>query len=262
MATLQERQARILELLSNTGEVRVNELSRLFEVSEVCIRNDLSELESKGMLSRVHGGAISTYEPYYNMSLAQRSNTNKEEKDAIALTIADMIHDNQAVMMNAGTTPLAVMRRLTGKKNITIITNSIVLALEGAKYKCFKIILLGGDVDAEYQYVHGTLTLSQLDRYYADKFILSADGIDAESGISTYYDQEADVCRKMMQHAKTTVAALDHSKIGRVALCNIASAGEVDCVVTNPGASGKRLDALRSCGVKILLSGKVGKTEL
>ncbi len=254
MLSLQERHNQILEMLHNTGEVRVNELSRLFEVSEVCIRNDLSELENKGMLSRVYGGAISAYEPYYNMSLAQRSGTNKDEKDAIARTIADMIHDNQSVMMNAGTTPLAVMRRLTNKKNITIITNSIVLALEGAKYKNFRIILLGGDVDCEYQYVYGTLTSSQLDKYYADKFIMSADGIDAESGISTYYDQEADICKKMMKNSKMTIGALDYTKVGRVALCNIASAGELDCIVTNPKASHTVLDSLKACGVKILLS--------
>lgn len=124
MLSLQERHQKILDMLNNQGEVRVNELSRIFEVSEVCIRNDLSELEGKGMLSRVHGGAVSTYEPYYNMSLGQRSNTNKEEKDKIAAKIADMIQDSQAVMMNAGTTPLAVMRKLTNKNNITIITNS------------------------------------------------------------------------------------------------------------------------------------------
>ncbi len=246
-------------MLNNSGEVRVNELSRIFEVSEVCIRNDLSELESKGMLSRVHGGAISAYEPYYNMSLAQRSTTNKDEKDAIAQKIADMIHDSQAVMMNAGTTSLAVMRRLAAKKNITIITNSIVLALEGAKYNSFKIILLGGNVDCEYQYVYGTLTMSQLDKYYADKFIMSADGIDAESGISTFYNQEADICKKMMEHSKITIAALDHTKIGRVALCNIAPAKEVDCIVTNPKASRGVLETLQSCGIKILLSKEVEK---
>ncbi len=256
MLSLQERQQKILEMLSNAGEVRVGELSRLFEVSEVCIRNDLSELEAKGMLSRVHGGAVSSYEPYYNMSLAQRSNTNKEEKDAIAQKIAETIHDNQAVMMNAGTSTLAVMRRLVGKKNITIITNSIVLALEGAKYKCFKIILLGGDVDPEYQYVYGTLTMSQLDRFYADKFILSADGIDVRGGVSTYYNQEADICRKMMSHCKMTVAALDHTKIGRVALCNIAPVNEVDCVVTTEKASKNLLSELNGCGVKILVSGE------
>lgn len=58
MLSLQERHQKILDMLNNQGEVRVNELSQIFEVSDVCIRNDLSELEDKGMLSRVHGGGI------------------------------------------------------------------------------------------------------------------------------------------------------------------------------------------------------------
>lgn len=254
MLSLQERHQKILDMLNNTGEVRVNELSRIFEVSEVCIRNDLSELEIKGLLSRVHGGAISAYEPYYNMSLAQRSNTNKEEKDEIATEIADMIHDNQAVMMNAGTTPLAVMRKLANKKNITIITNSIVLALEGAKYKNFRILLLGGDVDFEYQFVYGALTLTQLGEYYADKFIMSADGIDVEGGITTYYDQEAEICRKMIEHSKSTIAALDHTKIGRIALKKFADIKDIDCLVTNRKAVKNSINELKECGLKIVLT--------
>lgn len=254
MLSLQERHQKILDMLNNQGEVRVNELSRLFEVSEVCIRNDLSELENKGMLSRVHGGAIGAYEPYYNMSLAQRSNTNKEEKDEIAAKIAGMIHDNQSVMMNAGTTPLAVMRKLIGKKNITIITNSIVLALEGSKYKNFKIVLLGGEVDFEYQFVYGALTLKQLDEYYADKFIMSADGIDISGGISTYYDQESEICRKMIKNSKSTIAALDHTKIGRVVLKKFADVNDIDCVVTNSKAPKKELSAMAKSGVEIILT--------
>ncbi len=253
MLSLMERHQKILDMLNNVGEIRVNEASRIFGVSEVCIRNDLSELESKGMLSRVHGGAISAYEPYYNMSLAQRSNTNKEEKDEIAAKIADMIHDNQAVMMNAGTTALAVMRKLVKKKNITIITNSIVLALEGAKYKNFRIILLGGDVDFEYQFVYGILTLNQLDEYYADKFIMSADGIDVRGGITTYYDQEAEICRKMIEHSKSTIAALDYTKIGRIALKKFADIKDIDCLVTNSNVSLSSLEELKEADLKIVL---------
>ncbi len=251
MLSLKERQKQILDMLNNKGEVRVTELSSIFEVSEVCIRNDLSELESKGMLSRVHGGAIGAYEPYYNMSLAQRSNTNKDEKDEIANKIAELIHDNQSIMMNAGTTPLAVMRKLTAKKNITIITNSIVLALEGAKYKNLKIILLGGDVEFEYQFVYGTLTLKQLDEYFADKFIMSADGIDVLGGITTYYTEEAEICRKMIKHSKSTIAALDHTKIGRVALKKFADTKDIDYLVTNNKASQKELEALSKKRIKV-----------
>ena len=146
--TLRERRSAILELLHHSGRVRVAELAARFGVSEVSIRSDLAELEEQGALSRVHGGAVSSYTSYYNMSLAQRSGSNREEKRQIAATVADMIRDNCSVMMNAGTTTLAVMEQLADNKGVTIITNSIVLALEAAKHPNLRVVLLGGNVNA------------------------------------------------------------------------------------------------------------------
>lgn len=236
--SLTERRQHILDMLHESGRVQVTELSEIFGVSEVSIRNDLAELESKGLLSRVHGGAVSNYDPYYNMSLAQRSNTNRTEKEEIAEKVAEKIADNSTVMMNAGTTTLAVMRHLKDKQNVKIVTNSIVLALEGAKYPNLKISLLGGDVNAEYQFVYGTRTLSQLDEYSVDVLVLSADGADAEGGITTYYDNEADICKKMLSRAKKVIVALDYTKIGKVTYRKIADIDKIDIIITNEGAHG------------------------
>ena len=252
--TLQERRDRILDILHTEGKVRVAALSALFNVSEVSIRNDLAELEGKGLLSRVHGGAVSSYSSYYHMSLAQRSNTNKKDKDAIADVVANMVGDHQTVMMNAGTTTLAVMRKLAEKQDITIVTNSVVLALEGAKYSNLRIVLLGGHVDYEYQFVYGTLTLKQLKEFYADCFILSVDGVDVNGGISTYYDHEADICRQMIAQCKTVIAAADHTKIGRITFRKIADIDSVDCVVTNNLADKEIAGALEKKGLKIVFS--------
>ena len=92
--TADDRKRTILELLKTNGSVRVNELSSLFSISEVSIRNDLADMENKGLLTRVHGGAVSSYKPYYNMSLNQRMSTNQIEKEIIARKIADMIVNN------------------------------------------------------------------------------------------------------------------------------------------------------------------------
>ena len=79
-----ERRNKILELLNVNGSVRVTELSRLFDISEVTIRTDLADMEYKGLLTRVHGGAVSSYKPYYSMSLNQRLSTNQSQKEVIA----------------------------------------------------------------------------------------------------------------------------------------------------------------------------------
>lgn len=249
--TVQERRNKIIEMLNESGKVDVNELSKIFGVSNVVIRTDLSELEKLDLLSRVHGGAITSYKSYYDMSLVQRSNVNSRQKSAIAARINGMIHDDDTVMMNAGTTPLFVMRALTDKK-ITIVTNSIALALEGAKNQNFKIILLGGDVDPEYQFTYGISVLKVLEQYVADVLILSVDGIDPNKGISTFYYQEAEICRRMIKQSRQTIVAADSSKIGRTVFAKIDNLNSIDKIVTNDKVPAQYLRKLKLKGIDVI----------
>ena len=96
-----DRRKKILELINKNGSVRVTELSCLLNISEVTIRTDLADMENKGLLTRVHGGAISSYKPYYSMNINQRISTNQAQKEIIAKKIADMIEDNDTIMLNS-----------------------------------------------------------------------------------------------------------------------------------------------------------------
>lgn len=252
--SLQERRTKILELLHQDGKVKVSDISAMFKVSEVSIRTDLSELETQGLLSRVHGGAISSYKSYYNMSLGQRSSTNQLAKQQIAAKIGEMINDNETILMNAGTTPIFIMRELLKKRGITIVTNSIALALEGGQHKNIHIILLGGDVNSDYQFTYGTTTLRLLEEYYADKLVLSADGITASKGITTYYDQETAIGNQMIKQANTILAAMDHTKIGRVAFASISDLSRIDYLVTNKQAPEEDVQDLKNKGLNVILT--------
>lgn len=251
--TVTERRNKIIELLNENGKVNVNELSNMFGVSGVAIRTDLSELEKQDLLTRVHGGAITTYKSYYDMNFVQRANTNAKEKECIANHIATMIKNNSTIMMNAGTTPIFVMRALKDKK-VTIVTNSIALALEGAKNHNFKIILLGGDVNSDYQFTYGVTALKSLEQYSADVFIMSVDGIDATKGVSTFYYQEAEICNSMIEHSKKTIITADYSKFGRCAFANIGSLTNIDAIVTNENPNAGVLNNLYDKKVKIIIA--------
>ena len=246
-----ERRNAIIEILNEKGRVSVKELSALFSVSSVIIRTDLEELEKQDMLTRIHGGAKTSYKSYYDMGTVQRSNTNAEEKEAIAQRISKMVKDNSTIILNAGTTPLFVMRAIKDKK-VTILTNSIALALEGASNPNFRIILLGGDVDSNYQFTYGVSVLSNLEQYTADLFILSVDGVDATHGISTFYHAEAEICRSMIKHARKTVVAADYSKIGRTAFAKIGALSSVNCIVTNKKAPALCLKDFKTKGVEVI----------
>lgn len=228
-----DRRRKILKLLNQNRSVRVNELSRLFDISEVTIRTDLADMENKGLLTRVHGGAVSSYKPYYNMSLTQRMSTNQEQKEIIAKKIAGMIEDNDTIMLNSGTTTLLVFRALPSNLNLSIVTNSISIALEGATNSNFNIILLGGLINTKYQFTFGDDAIRQLKSYHADKLILSVDGIDAAHGFSTYYDKEAEIDRIMLEQSNVSIVAADHSKFNRCAFTKISDLAVADYIVTD-----------------------------
>ena len=107
-----ERRNKIVELVNEKGRVTVKELGEIFEISEVTIRLDLTELEASGLLSRVYGGAVRSYKTYYNMSLQQRMSSEVENKKEIARYAAGMIKDGDTVMLNSGTTTLLVLRAI------------------------------------------------------------------------------------------------------------------------------------------------------
>jgi len=227
------RKKKISDLIKKDGTVKVAELSRLFEVSEVTIRNDLADMESKGLLSRVHGGAISSYKPYYSMDLSQRLEINQTEKASIAKKIASMIEPNDTVMLNSGTTTLLVFRSFPADYNLNIVTNSIAIALEASVNPNYNIILVGGSINTKYQFSYGTDAINQLRNYHADKLILSVDGIDAVHGFTTFYDKEAEIDKTMIEQSSCRIIAADHSKFHRRTFVKISDLSIADRIVTN-----------------------------
>lgn len=224
----------------------------MFGVSEVTVRSYLEDLEKKGLLSRVHGGAVSSYKPYYSMNLNQRLETNQQAKVAIANRIASLIQPNDTVMLNAGTTTLMVFRRFPENYNLSIVTNSISIALEAAGNPNYNVILIGGSVNTKYQFTYGNDASKQLKKYHADKLILSVDGISAEQGFSTYYNQEATVAMAMIEQSDCCIVAADRSKFGHSAFAKISDLTVADYIVTNSHLPQELSDELTDQGVTVL----------
>ena len=248
----EQRKQKILDLLKEKDSVRVANLSRMFGVSEVTVRSYLEDLEKKGLLSRVHGGAVSSYKPYYSMNLNQRLETNQRAKVAIAEKVAALIQPNDTVMLNAGTTTLLVFRKFPADYNLSIVTNSISIALEAAGTPNYSVILVGGSVNTKYQFTYGNDAVRQLKKYHADKLILSVDGISAEQGFSTYYNQEATVDMAMLEQSDCCIIAADHSKFGHSAFAKISDLSVADYIVTGGQISSELAEILEEKGVTVL----------
>lgn len=248
-----ERKNKILELLKKNGSVKVTELSSLFNISEVSVRNYLDDMEKKGLLSRVHGGAISSYKPYYSMNMSQRMETNQLKKKRIAEMAAQMVKPNDTIMLNSGTTTLLVFRALPSDYNLNIVTNSIAIALEASDNPNFNVILAGGAVNTKYQFTFGFDAAAQLKNYHADKLILSVDGIDAENGFTTYYDKEAYIDQIMIEQSKICIVVADTSKFERTAFSKISAPTIADYIVTNDSLDKKIYAQFKKMDIDIVM---------
>ena len=247
----EERREDIIQLIRDNGKVKVTELSAKYGISEVSIRKDLEILEADGHLSRVYGGAIGLNKLYVNMDLNERFKTTAIAKKRLSDKLSSFIDDNDTIMMNAGTTLTYVLRAIRGKKNISIVTNSIQNATEAALYSSFNVILLGGELDSKYQFTYGENTIQQLKNYHANKCILSVDGISAEAGLSLYYSNEAAVAKAMIENSDTVIVTADSSKIGKNVFARITDADKMDILVTSSCDNRNEIESLSALGVKI-----------
>lgn len=251
---LAERRQKILDLLNVENRVLVSDLSRRFSISEVTIRNDLAELEHQGLLERIHGGAISTKRRYYNMTLTERSQANVENKRSIALCAASMVNDGETLLINAGTTTLLVAIELKKKRNLKVVTNSIPIAQAIDESDTNSVILLGGKMNGHYLFTYGTDAMQQLQHYRADRLILSVDGVEPGSGISTYHYEESELDRLMIERSNSVTVVADTSKIGVESFVNIAGFDAIDTLITNSGISESVLRTMKARGLEVVQS--------
>ncbi len=249
---LSERRQVILDMLSMENRVFVADLSRRLGASEVTIRNDLKFLEQKGMLERMHGGAIPAAHNYYGMSLAERKSANTDKKQAIAKRAAELVADGETVIINAGTTTLFTANELKKLKNLRIVTNSIPIAQALGEVDGNTVILLGGKLNSRHQFTYGLAANEQLKRYRADKAILSVDGVEPDMGVSTYHYEEAELDSLITERANRVIVAADSTKLGIESFANICPLSDIDVLVTDSGVSVEMLHSIQKRAVEVV----------
>ncbi len=242
-----ERHARLLGLLRSEIFADIQALKDALGVSIATIRRDLSELESRGLLKRIHGGAMVTNQVTRDNVVSVREVANAKEKGRIADAAAKMVVDGDSVMIDGGTTSLLVAQRLASNTSLTFVTNSIDVLATLTAAKVSKLHFIGGEyLDINHSF-GGPMAAEQVRRFNVDKVFLSVSSVDLRRGlICTASPQAACVQQAMIDIAQMSVVVADHSKFNRAALTVIAPLDRVDYVVTDsasrrelPGLSGK-----------------------
>jgi DeoR family transcriptional regulator of aga operon len=250
------RRERIAAEVSRRGFARVTDLARRARVSEVTVRTDLAALEAEGRLTRVHGGAmprglVTERESSLEQSRARASRV----KRAIAVEAASRVRSGESLLLDVGSTTLAVAQALVDRRDLTelvVITNglAIALALEPAIPR-FTVVVTGGTLRSLQHSLVNPLATSLLDEVRADTAILGATGVHAEHGATNVNLPEAEVKRRMVAASSRRILVADSSKLGQVHLGRVATAQQLDALITDADADPAHVAALRATGLDV-----------
>jgi DeoR/GlpR family transcriptional regulator of sugar metabolism len=249
---LQERRQHVLDLLSRKGFATLTELANSLEVSESTLRRDLTFWQERGLLKRIHGGAMYTGEAASLPPLEERSEKQMAEKQAIARAAAERIQDGDSVLIDGGTTTLELARLLVNRP-LQVVTNSLPIAQLFANSRETDLIVLGGYVYPKTGVALGPLLIRMLDDVHVQQMLLSVHGVTSKGLFnSNMLLVESERC--MMRRADEVVVLADHTKFGKQALAHLCELGAIDTLISDGGLATEHRQMVEEAGVRMIVA--------
>lgn len=238
-----ERQEKILALARAKGRVEVAALAEAFGVTTETVRRDLSDLQRRRLLRRVHGGAVLWATGGYEPLISQRNHRDAAEKERIAVAAVAELPPEGTVLLDSGTTTERVVQHLDREVSLTVVTNSVVAARLLADLPNIEPIMLGGDIDHKTLAVVGEQTIDAISHLRIDTLLLGTDGMSPAGGLTTPHRRHGAVKAAMIAAARRVVLLADASKAGHDHFLRFASAEQIDTLLTDA-----RLDDVTAAG--------------
>ncbi|WP_167759443.1 DeoR/GlpR family DNA-binding transcription regulator [Mycobacterium sp. PS03-16] len=247
------RRAAIAARIHADREVDFATLAEEYGVSEMTIRRDIERLEDQGVARRVLGGAIAFGGKATEPSFAARAAEAADEKTHIASAVADLLTPQETVILDSGSTVLAVARAIRGRDlRLTVITPSVLVAVELADEPDTTILLTGGKVRPGELSLIGAEAEDFYLRYNCDTYVMGIAGVDGRRGASEYHREEGNVKQAAMRSADRVIVAADATKLGRVQLINVAQVSNISVLVTDGSPTHPTVAALEAAGVEVV----------
>ena len=250
-----DRMRAVLNLLQESGEVRVDDLVDQLGVSPATLRRDLTQLADRGLVTRSYG-RVGPSEHLKEIPVGMRGSEASDAKRAIARFAARLVDTGpQAIAVSGGTTTRELVRALGDREGLTVLTNAVTIALEASRSPRVKTILTGGTLRATSLEAVGPLAEAAFSALNVATAFLGTDGISADGGVTTHDDTEARTNGTMVSHAGRVVVVCDGSKVGRRTMARMADIGDVAVLVTDEQAPEEALAAIRDAGVEVYVVG-------
>lgn len=246
-----ERHTEILTRARALGRVEVTTLATELDVTQETIRRDLTALERRGLVRRVHGGAIPVERLGLEPAVSEREHTNPDAKAAIARAALEELPDNGSIIVDAGTTTIRLAALIPQDKELVVVTHSITVAHSLSNHPHVTLHLVGGHVRARTLAAVGPWALSSLQDIHVDVAFVGTNGLSAERGLTTPDMEEAAVKRAIIQSARRTVVLADHSKLGRDEFAFFGPVTAIDTLITDSAADSSMLADIERAGVVV-----------
>lgn len=253
---LNQRREKILELIQEDGQAKVANLSRLFKVTEVTIRQDLERLEKDGLIVREHGGAYLKNANANVRNLTLQNQDHPEEKVMIARKAVEFIHAGDTIILDSGSTTTEIAKLLVGYSNLTVITNALNIAIILGAELGINIVVTGGEFKAPTLSLTGQKAADFFQNLHVDKLFLATAGIALKSGLT--YPGISDICvkRAMIESANEIYLVADSSKIGKSAFASLGALSLIDYLITDSSVKEEDIEWLKNHDVKFLIADK------
>lgn len=248
------RRRGILEWIQEEGSARVRELAVAFQVSEATIRQDLERLEQEGHITREHGGAFLNATPAPEGTMILHHQENMEQKRRIGAFAAGLVADGETIILDAGTTTTEIALRLTQRRNLTIITNALNIAVILGAVPGNAVHMPGGQFKAPTLSLSGDKSVEYFRNIFAGKLFLATAGVSLESGLT--YPSFADLQLKeaMIKAASHVFLVADSSKINKPSFTRLGSMDVIHTFITDAGISDADANAFRQRGISVMIA--------
>lgn len=254
----EERLARIMEIINEKKKVEVEELVDTFNVTGATIRGDLRELQRRNLVTRTHGGALLTDESIDRINVKddpiyrERIQNNLDYKSAIGRKAAELVNDDDSIIVDDGSTTLQVIKSLDPEKRVTVLTNGLDICYELLRHPKAIIYSTGGKVNKEDFSYYGNVALEVTSRFNASKAILGTSGISVARGVATPSEEKSALKRAMISNSDEVIIVADHTKINRTSFIDVCPIEEIDVLVTDDRAPADFVAELQALGIRVI----------
>jgi len=251
-----ERVDYILQELRERKFVSVNELARKHFVSPSTIRRDLAVLEKEGLVRRSYGGATLIEHPSSEIPFQVRKNEHQAEKDVICRLAAELIRDDQFILLDSTSTVAHLVKHLGGKKNLKIMTTSPQIALDCIdQLASVQVYCTGGWMNSFLRGFVGEAARQRIAEFRPDILFFSARSLSLDDGITDVNEEDVFMKQQMLESSRKVVFLADHSKFDQTSYRVICDFDALDCLITDRRPSDMWLHSLESAGVEVIYPG-------